>query len=197
MKKLLSLALVSTFVMLTAFNTSAATYVQGAQVGTVISKTPTNIFYKDLVRMEEVATDTNGKQARIVNATRYNGSSTTWIVRLDVGTGEEKTSADYVLNVVPYKKDTLTNQILEVPANGKAADGVPIYGPSWYYFGVYDDSANHNLCGFVVAERIHRFASWKDLNFSGTNKRGISYTGSYTEESKVNFLETHIETVGN
>lgn len=197
MKKLLSLLLVSVFAVSSVINTSAATYVQGAQVGTIVTKTPTSIFYKDLVRFEEVATDTNGKQARIVNATRYNGSNTTWIVRLDVGTGEEKTSADYVLNVVPYSKDIVTNQITSVPANGKAADGVPIYGPSWYYFGVYDDTAQHNLCGFMLAERIHRFAAWKDLNFSGTNKRGISYTGSYTEESKVNFLESHIETVAN
>ena len=196
MKKILSLLFISIFTISSMVPSNAATYVQGAQVGTIVTKTPTNVFYKDLVRLEEVATDTNGKQARIVNATRYNGSNTTWVVRLEVGTGEDKTSADYVLNVVPYSKDVLTNQIVSVPANGKAADGVAIYGPSWYYFGVFDEGS-HNLCGFMLAERIKRFSAWKDLSFTGKNKRGIDYVGSYTEESKVNFLESHIESTPN
>ena len=193
MKKITSLLLVLVFVLSSIITTSAATYIEGAQVGTIVTKTPTNVFYKDLVRFEEVATDTNGKQAKIINATRYNGSSTTWIVRLEIGTGEEKTTADYVLNVAPYSKDIVTSQITSVPANGKVADGVAIYGPSWYYFGVFDD-AKHDLCGFMVAERIRRYAAWSDLRFSGTNKRGIAYTGSYTESSSANFLESHIET---
>ena len=196
MKKFIGLLFISIFTISSMVHTSAATYVQGAQVGTIVTKTPTNIFYKDLVRLEEVATDTNGKQARIVNATKYNGSNTTWIVRLEVGSGEEKTTADYVLNVVPYSRDVLSNQIVSVPANGKAADGVPMYGPSWYYFGVFDEES-HNLCGFMLAERIRRFSAWKDLNFTGKNKRGIDYVGSYTEESQANFLETHMESTPN
>ena len=194
MKKLLSLVLCLTFIVSTVFNAFAATYVDGAQVGTVVSKTPTNLFYKDFVHLEEVASDVNGKQARIVNATRYNGSNTTWVVRLEITSAEGKTSADYVVNVVPYSRDLITNQVLSIPANGKAADGVPIYGSSWYYCGVYDDTTSHNICGFLLAERIHRFASWNDLNFTGTNKRGIEYSGSYKEECSSNFLESHIET---
>lgn len=194
MKKIISVLLIVMMITSSIMPVSAATYTTGAVVGTVVSKTPTNIFYKDLVRFEEVATNTYGKQSRIINATRYNGSATTWIVRLEVGTGEEKTTSDYVLNVAPYSKDMATNQIVSVPANGKIEEGVAIYGPSWFYFGVFDNT-KHDLCGFMVAERIRRYSAWSDLRFNGTNKRGIAYTGSYTENSSSNFLESHMESV--
>lgn len=194
MKKIISVLLIVMMITSSIMPVSAATYTTGAIVGTVVSKTPTNVFYKDLIRFEEVATNTYGKQSRIINATRYNGSATTWIVRLEVGSGEDKTTADYVLNVTPYSKDLATNQIVSVPANGNIQEGVAMYGPSWFYFGIFDD-VKHDLCGFMVAERIRRYSAWGDLRFNGTNKRGITYTGSYPENSSSNFLEGHIESV--
>lgn len=194
MKKIISVLLIAMMITTSIVPVSAATYTTGAVVGTIVSKTPTNVFYKDLVRFEEVATNTYGKQSRIINATRYNGSATTWVVRLEIGTGAEKTTSDYVLNVAPYSKDMATNQIVSVPANGKIDEGVAIYGSSWFYFGVFDD-AKHDICGFIVAERIRRYSAWNDLRFNGTNKRGIVYTGSYTEPSSANFLESHMESV--
>ena len=195
MKKIISILLISMMVMSSIIPANAAKYVTGATVGTVISKTPNNVYFKDLIRFEEVATNTYGKQSRVVNATRYNGSATTWVVRLEVGTGEEKTTADYILNVAPYSRDLATNKIVSVPANGNISEGVAIYGPSWFYFGVFDDDSRHDICGFMVAERIRRYSAWGDLRFNGTNKRGITYTGSYTEPCSSNFLESHMEAV--
>lgn len=195
MKKFISILLIAMMVTSSIIPTSAAKYVTGATVGSVISKTPTNVYFKDLVRFEEVVTNTYGKQARVINATRYNGSATTWVVRLEVGSGEEKTTADYILNVAPYSRDLATNKIVSVPANGSVEEGVAIYGPSWFYFGIFDDESRHDICGFMVAERIRRYSAWSDLRFNGTNKRGITYTGSYTEPCSSNFLESHMEAV--
>ena len=190
MKKITSLFLVIIMIIVQAVSVSAASYSSGYQTGTITTKTPTNITYSDISRLAEIATQQNSKQAIIVNATRYNGSSTTWIVRLAFGGSEYTNAADYVLNVLPYSWDANTNTVVSLPFKS-IEEGTTMYGSSWYYFGVFDD-INHNICGFVVAERINRWPAWNDLKFSGVNKRGIGYTGSYTEPCSDSFIESHI-----
>ena len=52
MKKIISVLLIVMMIASSIMPVSAATYTTGAVVGTVVSKTPTNISYKDLVRFE-------------------------------------------------------------------------------------------------------------------------------------------------
>ena len=84
-KFLVGIVLSVTMVLLTMMSTNAASFTGGSIVGNVLTKTPTAISYADIARLAEVATEANGKQASIVNATKYNGSNTTWIVRLCYG----------------------------------------------------------------------------------------------------------------
>lgn len=186
MKRIVSLVLAASFVFASVFSVSAASYVQN---GTV--KTTTFISYKDLNRLTEVATTEKGKQCRIVNAQKYNGSDTTWIVRLSFA-GE---TADYAITCFPYGRDPKTQEITTLPFKSKeegnawACNGQKT---SWFYFGLFDD-VMHNSCGFGIAERIKRWPEWNDLNFSGKTTRGVYYTGSYAEGSSEAFIENHIK----
>ena len=65
-----------------------------------------------------------------------------------------------------------------------------MYGPSWYYFGLFDD-VTHNICGFAIAERLRRWPAWDDMTFSGVTKRNIGYSGTYTENPRYSFIEEH------
>lgn len=190
MKKIISLVLALTFVCATVITTNAATFSQGATVGSITTKNPTSISYKDVSRLAEVATNVRGKQARVVNATKYNGSNTTWIVRLNFGEGGDQCAADFVLNVYPYSWDSKTQSVTSLPF-ASLEDGAAKYGPCWYYFGLFDD-ATHQSCGFAVAERIKRWPNWTDNTFSGVTYRGIGYTGSYAEGCDNAFIEKHI-----
>ena len=169
-KFLIVLSLSVTMVLLTVMSVNAATYTGGNIVGNVLTKTPTAISYADIARLAEVATEANGKQASIVNATRYNGSNTTWIVRLCYGNTYEN-AADYVLTVIPYSWDTVQGKVVSLPF-ANIEEGKTMYGPSWYYFGLFDD-VSHNICGFAIAERLRRWPAWDDMTFSGITKRNI------------------------
>lgn len=187
-KFLIGLSLSMTMVLLTAMSANAATYTGGNVVGNVLTKTPTAISYADIARLAEVATETNGKQASIVNATKYNGSNTTWIVRLCYGNTYEN-AADYVLTVIPYSWDTVAGKVVSLPF-ANLEEGKAMYGSSWYYFGLFDD-VTHNICGFAIAERLRRWPAWDDMTFSGITKRNISYSGTYSENPRYSFIEEH------
>ncbi len=188
-KALLSAILVNTLVL--GFSANAATFTGGNVVNNVITKVPTSITYEDLTRLESVATDATGKQAYIVNATKYNGSDSTWIVRLAFGNGTYENGADYVITLLPYSSDVNTQQVVSLPFKD-IAEGTEIYGTSWFYFGLFDNDT-HNICGYGLAERIKRWPRWDDLSFTGTSKRKNTYTGSYTEVCNSMFLADHIE----
>lgn len=190
-KRIISLVLALTFVFATVLSTNAATFSQGAAVGTVTTKNPTSISYKDISRLAELATTVRGKQAKIVNATRYNGSNTTWVARLNFGDGGDQCAADFVLTVIPYSWDSVKLSVTSLPFSN-VEEGTAKFGPCWYYFGLFDD-ATHQSCGFAIAERIKRWPNWDDLTFSGVTYRGVSYTGSYTEGCDSAFIEKHIQ----
>lgn len=188
-KRIVSLVLACTFVFASAFAANAATYVDGPTVGTVVTKNPTSMSYKDLERLTVIASNVRGKQAKIVNATRYNGSNTTWIVRLFFAQGDQ-CAADFVVNVLPYSWDTQRQVVTSLPFKD-AEEGTAMYGPCWYYFGLFDD-ATHQSCGFALAERIKRWPGTYDLTFSGFTHRGVGYTGSYPTASEDDFMEKRI-----
>lgn len=188
-KRLIGFALAFTMVMTMSAN--AATFTGGNVIGNVITKVPTSISYEDLTRLESVATDATGKQAYIVNATKYNGNDNTWIVRLAFGNGTYENGADYVITLLPYSSDVISQQVLSLPFKD-VAEGTELYGTSWFYFGLFDNET-HNICGYGLAERIKRWPKWDDLSFTGTNKRKNTYTGSYTEACNSTFLADHIE----
>ena len=190
-KRIISLVLALTFVFASVLSTNAASFSQGSTVGTVTTKNPTSISYKDISRLAEIATNVRGKQARIVNATKYNGSNTVWIARLNFGEGGDQCAADFVINVYPYSWDAKTLSVTSLPF-ANAEDGTAKFGPCWYYFGLFDD-ATHQSCGFAVAERIKRWPDWKDMTFSGVTYRGVGYSGSYTEANDQAFIEKHIQ----
>ena len=188
-KRIISLVLAMSFVFASVLSTNAASFSQSGN-----AKTPTALTYKDVSRLVDVATHVRGKQHRIVNATKYNGSDTIWVVRLVSGSGMEQKQEDYVLNVYPYGRDPETQEVNTLPFKN-VEEGTKKFGPAWFYFGVFDD-VSHNSCGFVVAERIKRWPNWDDLSFSGPQpgnfSRGIYYTGSYKQESSDSFMEKHI-----
>lgn len=187
-KFLVGLSLSITMVLLTVMSANAASFTGGSIVGNVLTKTPTAISYADIARLAEVATEANGKQASIVNATKYNGSNTTWIVRLCYGNTYEN-AADYVLTVIPYSWDTVAGKVVSLPF-ANMEEGRAMYGPSWYYFGLFDD-VTHNICGFAIAERLRRWPAWDDMTFSGVTKRNIGYSGTYNEHPRYSFIEEH------
>lgn len=190
-KRIVSLVLALSFVFASVVTTNAAQYdVPGRVVGTVTTKTPTAISYKDVNRLAEVATTVRGKQARVVNATRYNGNNVVWIARLHFGEGGDQCAADFVLTTIPYSWDKATERVTSLPFKD-VAEGTNIYGPCWYYFGLFDDATNQS-CGFAIAERIKRWPDFNDLTFSGVTSRGVAYTGSYTSASSESFIEDHI-----
>ena len=203
-KRIISLVLALTFVFASVLTTNAASFSQGATLGTITTKTPVAISYKDISRLAEIATNVRGKQARIVNATKYNGSNTTWIVRLNFGDDGNQCAGDFVVNVYPYSWDLATQRVAALPFEGEAdKGGTAKFGPCWYYFGLFDD-VSHQICGFAVAERINRWPNWDDQRFDsaianqgtqfpGTTFRGVRYTGAYPEISSLSFVEDHIK----
>lgn len=190
-KRIISLVLALTFVFASVLSTNAASFSQGATVGTVTTKNPTSISYKDISRLADIATNVRGKQARIVNATRYNGSNTVWVVRLNFGEAGDQCAADFIVNVYPYSWDSKTQSVTSLPF-ANAEEGTAKFGPCWYYFGLFDD-VTHQSCGFALAERIKRWPNWTDASFSGITYRGVGYTGSYAEGCDVAFMEKHIQ----
>ena len=191
MKKfLISVLLIGAMLVSMLSSVNAANYTGGYIVNNIMTKSPTYISYEDIARLAEVATEATGKQATIVNATRFNGSDTTWIVRLAYGDSAYENAGDYVLTVFPYSWDTVAGQVVSLPFKNKE-EGTALYGSSWYYFGLFDD-VTHNICGFAVAERIKRWPRWDELSFSGVTYRKIGYPGSYTEPCSYQFIEEHI-----
>lgn len=209
-KRIVSLVLALTFVLASVLSTNAASSTTNG-----LAKTPTNITLKDISRLAEKATAVTGQQARIVNATRYGNSSTTWIVRLAFGNGNDESACncagDFVLTTYPYQWDAVELKAKGLPFSSYE-EGTAMFGPCWYYFGVFDDKT-HQSCGYVVAERINRWPNWTDLRFDngplvttatgavdqignrgnrGTTARGMHYSGAYTEESSEAFIEKHI-----
>ena len=196
MKKVISLVLAMSFVFASVFAANAASFSQSGA-----TKTPTAISYRDFKRLVEPTKDKDGKEvpsvvekvrgkkASIVNAVRYNGSNTTWIVRLSFGEAGDQCAADFVVTCYPYSRDPKTQTITSLPFT-TVKEGTAIYGPCWYYFGLFDDIM-HDSCGFAVCERIKRWPDWKDLSFSGSTKRGVYYSGSYAEGNDTAFIENH------
>lgn len=185
----MSFVLAMTLVVATAISTNAATYNTNT-LGNVVTKTPTAITYKDLRGLVAVASKERGKQARIINAQKYNGSDTTWVARLYFGDEGDQCAADFAITTIPYSWDTVKLMVTSLPF-ADTAEGTKMYGPCWYYFGVFG-TRDHQSCGFGLAERIKRWPEWYDRTFSGVTHRGVGYTGSYAEESNVDFLENKL-----
>ena len=172
-------------------NVTAATFTGGSIVNNVMTRVPTSISYEDITRLETVASDATGKPAYVVNATKFNGSDTTWIVRMAFGNSTYEAAADYVLTLVPYSFDTVAGKVTSLPFKD-IQEGTELYGKNWYYFGLFD-KVTHNICGYAIAERIKRWPRWDDLTFNGITHRNVGYTGSYTEPCSSMFLVEHIE----
>lgn len=192
-KKIISLVLALTFVLSSVFSANAASYITDGQ-----KKIPTELTLKDLDRLSKVMSTVRGKTAYIVNAKRYNDNGTTWIVRMSFGEEGDQCAGDFVVNCYPYARDPKTQEINTLPFK-TVEEGTKMFGPCWYFFGLFDD-LHHNSCGFAVAERIKRWPSWRDYSFSkdemegqnsGRTYRGVVYSGSYTEEMDVNFVANH------
>lgn len=184
MKKIIGIVSIVAMMLTMAFSANAAQYSLNGN-----AKAPTSISYKDISRLVEVASSVKGSQAKVVNAMRYNGSNTTWIVRLSYG-AEGANSEDFVLTTYPYVYDMEKKQVTSLPFKN-VEEGTQMFGPSWMYFGLFGDN-DFNSCGFCVAERIKRWPKWNDLSFNGTTKKGITYKGSYAEPCSSTFLEDHM-----
>lgn len=187
-KKIVSLILSLTFVLSQVVSVCAATYVGGAANGVIMSKTPTAISLNDLKRFTTIASNSTGKQAKILNATRVNGSNTTWAMRICYDNYEN--AADYIVNVLPYSIDVTTGKVLSLPFN-TVEEGTKLYGKSWFYFVVYGD-IDKEICGYAIAERIRRFPNINDNTFSGRTLRNIQYNGVYEEANSFTFMEDHL-----
>ena len=185
-RKLIGLTILIASIFASAAN--AATYVGGAEVNGVVTKTPTAISYNDLARFEIIASNSSGKQAKILNATKINGSNTTWAMRICYDNYEN--AADYVVNVLPYSIEVSSGKVLSLPFNS-IEEGTKLYGKSWYYFVVYDN-ADKSICGYAIAERIRRYPKKKDNTFSGKTKRNIEYSGVYLEPMSDTFINDHL-----
>lgn len=188
------LTLLAIVLIFTSFvNSYGAAYVESQNNGTIV-KTPTSFSYKDIIKIEEIATVANGKQVKVVNAIKYNNDNNVWIARLKFGTDENSEYADFLLTTLPYTKNIETNKVVSLPFN-TVEEGCKLYGAKWYYFGILDDKT-HNTCGYIVAQRIKRWSKPYDLTFTGKTKAGVIYTGAYTEDSNDEFLKLHIEVLG-
>lgn len=188
-KKIVSLILSLTFVLSQVVSVCAATYVGGAANGVIMSKTPTAISLNDLKRFTTIASNSTGKQAKILNATRVNGSNTTWAMRICYDNYEN--AADYIVSVLPYSIDVSTGKVLSLPFN-TVEEGTKLYGKSWFYFVLYGNE-DKSICGYAVAERIRRFPKFSDNTFSGKTKRNIEYSGIYEEPTSYTFMEEHLK----
>ena len=171
-----------------ASTANAAIYVGGTTVNGIMTKTPTAISYNDLARFEIIASNSSGKKAKILNATKVNGSNTTWAMRICYDDYEN--AADYIVNVLSYSIDVSSGKVLSLPFSS-VEEGVKLYGKSWFYFVVYDN-ADKSICGYAIAERIRRYPSKKDNTFSGTTKRNIEYSGVYLEPMSDTFINEHL-----
>lgn len=186
-KKIISYIVSALMVFSMAINVYAATHVDGNLNSPILVKTPTAISYGDLSRFRYVASKATGKTAKILNATRVNGSNTTWAMRICYDNYDNP--ADYIVTVLPYAIEKETGKDVSLPFN-TLEEGAKIYGKSYYYFVLYDNE-DKGICGYAVAERIRRFPNFHDNTFSGTTKRNISYSGVYEEPSSYNFMEEH------
>ena len=194
MKKLFK-TLASLILILAIITVSyGATFIDNSNAGISITKTPTSFSYKDIIRLEEVATVANEKQVKVVNAVKYNGNDAIWIARLKFGIDENAEYADFILKTLPYTRELGTNKITSLPFT-TLQDGIDLYGAKWYYYGILDDKT-HNICGYIVAQRIKRWSKVYDLEYTGKAKDGTIYTGAYTEECNDEFLKLHTEILG-
>lgn len=194
MKKLFKTLLTVMLMFTTLTITYGATYVESANAGITTTKTPTGFSYKDLIRLEEVATAANEKQVKVVNATKFNGNDNIWIARLKFGIDENTEYADFLLTTLPYTKELGTNKIISLPFK-TLEEGCNLYGAKWYYYGILDDK-DHNICGYIIAQRIKRFSKWDNLDYTGKTKDGTVYIGSYNEECNEEFIKLHTEVLG-
>ena len=187
-KKIISLFMVLTFILSLTISSNAA-YFSDSSNSITANRVPTSISYEDFRRLEEVATEVSGRSATVVNATQYFGSNLTWAVRLAFDS-EGRDCADYIVTVVPYTEVLETKQVTSLPFKN-VAEGTEMYGPNWYYFGLFD-SDTHVICGYGIAERVKRWPAMTDLSFSGTTARGVNYNGSYPSNCTFGFIESHI-----
>lgn len=188
-KRMISFAATLAMMISFAFGANAAIYVGGNTNGAVMTKTPTAIAYGDLARFTIVASKAMGKEAKILNATRVNGSNTTWAMRICYDNYEN--AADYIVSVLPYSIDVSTGKVLSLPFN-TVEEGTKLYGKSWFYFVLYGNE-DKSICGYAVAERIRRFPKFSDNTFSGKTKRNIEYSGIYEEPTSYTFMEEHLK----
>lgn len=186
-KSIVSLSLALVMVLATAFGTFAATGTNSAA-----GRIPTSITLKDLTRITEIANSVRGKSCKIVNAKQL--GSTEWVVRLSFGDEGDQCAADFLISVLPYAYNEQIRKVTSLPFNpDDISTGTAIYGPCWYYFGVFDD-VNHNICGFALAERIKRWPDWNDLTFNGVSYRGRGVTGRYNLPCSEAFAEQNLGT---
>ena len=180
MKKLISLIMSVMMILTLSVNafagTSQTTMVNGAK-----TRIPMSIGYKDFKHMLNVAQEVSGQECVIVNAQKYNGDKTTWIVRIVMG----ESMNDYVCTTIPYTN--VNGSITSLPFNS-VEEGTTMYSPNWYYSAMYDDN-DHNICGYMITSRIKRWSDWGDLTFNGADRRNVNYVGSYVKPNSATFLE--------
>lgn len=135
-------------------------------------------------------------QARIINAQRLN--NTDWVIRLAYTDGDYCES-DFYVSTLDYRYDRDAAKIVSLPFEDNK-DGLKwatsnLYGPCWYYVGVYSSKDPNTVAGLLLFQRINerRWPARADLNYSGTT--GISQgtfksvTGRYSQPCADNFFD--------
>lgn len=124
-------------------------------------------------------------QATIVNAKQLGNLE--WIVRFKFGEGDAEGRGavyeDYRITTLGYYADNTNpadpKYYMVYPDGSKelvtsfdrtlvkyGKDLGPNTKGSAYYFGLFDDLGNHDICGFGVATRLKRWPEWNDLSYS-------------------------------
>lgn len=147
--------------------------------------------------------------AKIINAKRLD--ATHFVIRMEFGErGKDDTICeDFFITPASYTRDETDKADIQYYIGSDkvytANEMVKLYGPSCFYFGVFDDNT-HDICGFGIAERIKRWPEWSDLSYkpdefcfkdsnifsrftSFANSIGDNFT--YNEKSSQSFVEEH------
>ena len=133
--------------------------------------------------------------ARIINAQRL--SSNEWMIRLAYTDGDY-CEADFYVSEKPYKYDREKNQIVSMPfedsKEGHAWATANLFGPCWYYVGVFNKQNPNIVDCLLFYQRINerRWPARADLNYSGTTGFNSEYhavNGRYSQPCSDTFVE--------
>ena len=208
-KSILGLCLTLVMVMSTAFGSFAGQWAPtatGAKRLTRVSLADINriVEVTDKVRGQNVPEGyksiknaDSGNKSRIINAQRL--SNTEWVIRLSYEDGDQCES-DFYVSALDYSYDRESGKITSLPFDERNIQtGTELYGPCWYYVGVFADNDPNTVCGILLFQRINerRWPLRTDLSYSGSTgklEKGTYHTvtGSYTQPCSDTFVEANL-----